>query len=308
MKKIILACLTVLGLTVACQNEEPGLVVDALPQSLADFRNEVKEDLGLTTLQTSTLTKSLQQESANEQEPGFLWLVARHLQENLPNFAKRELLQNITDIEQSLVAQGICIPLGFEVNLRVPLHPHPGMIVPLLVPAQGIPFREIVMTHQQVAENLVTLRKAGLISPEEFHAKMQINYNSLMTNLVGGLLADEQRVQLKYILEQQAVEREQYIVQSFHLMAASLQLNAEELQKTVVLSAAIESKKNFLLQALHAGEITQEMMLQAVREMCVDFHSALDELFNEQQLEIIRIYRALSFRTRSQMACEGSNP
>ncbi len=308
MKKIILACLSVLGLTVACQNEEPGLAADALPRSLADFRNEVKEDLGLTPLQTGALTKSLQQESANEQVPGFLWLVARHLQENLPDTAKRELLQNITAIEQSLVLQGICIPLGFEVNFSFPLHPYPGMILPLLVPDQEDPFRKIVMTHQQVAENLVTLRKAGLMSPEEFHAKMQINYNSLMTQLVGGLLNDVQRVQLKYGLDQLAAEREQYIAQSFHLMAASLQLNEEELQETVVLNASIESMKNFLLQALQAGEITPEMTLQAVREHCVDFHNALDQLFNEQQLEIIRIFRALSFRTRSQMACENINP
>lgn len=308
MKKIMLAGLAALGLTVACQNEEPNLVNDSLPQSLGDFRTEVKEDLGLTEFQTSALTKSLQQESANEQVPGFLWLVARHLQQNLPDPARRELLQTITAIEQSLVLQGICIPLGFEVNFSFPLHPHPGMIMPLLTPDQEIPFREIVMTHRQVTENLVTLRKAGFLSPEEFHVRMQINFNSMMTNLMGGFLSDEQHVQLKYRLEQLAGEREQYIIQSFHLMSASLQLNTEQLQKTVVLSATIESKKSILLQALHTGEISPEMMLQAVRESCVDFHGVLDELFSGQQLEIIRIYRALSFRTRSQMECEGINP
>jgi hypothetical protein len=44
--------------------------------------------------------------------------------------------------------------------------------------------------------------------------------------------------------------------------------------------------------------------MQAIRETCAAFHTELDVLFNDKQLEIIRIYRALSFRTRDLIACD----
>ncbi len=304
MKKSIIACLAVFGVTVACQNEELIIKNDSLSETLTDFSIQVTEDLGLTDVQSYKLTESLQQESKNENVPGFLWFVARHLQQNLPPQAKLELLQTMATIEQTLTLHGVCIPLGFEVNITNPLHPNPEMIVPLLMPDQEDSFREIVLKHQQISQNLISLRKGGLLSPAEFHGKMQSNYNSLMSTLIGGLLGDDQREQLKSVIDQLAAKREEYIVRSFQPMSVSLELNEETLQKTVALSVSAENMKNTLDQAFHSGGITFEMRMQAIRETCAAFHTELDVLFNDKQLEIIRIYRALSFRTRDLIACD----
>ncbi len=300
MKKYFAYALSTLVFLISCQPDLE-LKEKPLPEDLKVFHKETTQDLGLNARQSKGLTEALNQEADQKNHPGFLWLVARHLQENLPAAEKENLLNTIDTIEKHLVAHGVCIPLGFELNFSHPLHPHPGLVAQVLTAEQHPVFKNLVTAHHQHAEELVRARKEGKLSPQEFQLRMQQNFHMLMSKLIGGLLTDEQRIKLGHMLQQQAKQREEFIRQSFHVMAVVLDLKPEQLHKIVSISVEVEKHKAALIEKMKSGDLSEEALRSILQQTCSHVYSAMESMLNAKQLEVVKIYRALSFRPRMQM-------
>lgn len=298
MNRLILTLFS-FGLLVSCQNDT-SFNERPLTGDLAMFQKQTSLDLGLTTIQSNSLSKSLQVEGGNFEKPGFLWLVARHLQENLPPAEKASLLEKIGNIEEHMLGHGMCIPLGLEVNFRHPMHPHPGMATPLLTDSQRPAFQQLMQAHFKVRCELIEARKQGLIPPHEFHRRMQENFNQLMREIVGGLLTPDQRMALGKIMEQQRMERQKHIQQGFGLLAAALQIK-EILPAIVKISMETERDKSILFKQLHEGVIDQQTLIQSLQAACSGSSAQLAALLDARQNEIVKIYRGLSLRPQQQM-------
>ena len=229
--------------------------------------------------------------------------VAHNLQENLSPEDRANLLSRIIEIETRLLENAVCVPLGFEINFTDPLQPHPGLVVPLLVEEQALAFRELIENFQSVVESLVEARRDNQISPPEFHARLQQSFNTLMTVIVRDLLVEPQRQQLGQIIQNLAEQRQGFIVQSFQIMAGVLELSEEELQVIVSLSNRVQEQRNALEGQFHLGLIELPQVVQSIRQSCVEFNLALDEILTDEQLQVVRIYRGLSFRPRRQGKC-----
>ncbi|NNF34695.1 MAG: hypothetical protein HKN68_11325 [Saprospiraceae bacterium] len=295
MKKLLLSCLLI-GLLFSCSKEE---VETEQIESYEEFEilsTEIAENLDLNVAQKARIKESFTRNSEEADKPGFIWLIARHLSENLPAEDKDQISEQVQRVEAHLLEHGHCVPIGFEPNIKHPIHPTPDLLSQLLEPFQVPLFQELMQYHQQVSEQLIQQRIHDVITPQEFFAAMHTNRQQLMENIITNIFSDSQRVQLVHVIQHLHEERARYIENSYGCMIASLELEEETAQlllSQIMSTQEIISENHKLLQN---GEITVEEYLEALEQDCTSYQDNISTLLSEEQMDIVYLYRALSFR------------
>ena len=283
MKNLLFSVLALCFLAACNKKEilpEPSPTPEALTAELETFKTETVENLALSEVQEAQLHKALAQSVGNADKPGFLWLVARHLSKTLPDAEKDHLLARIELIEQHLLNHGQCIPIGFEINHQHPLQPSPDLIASLLRAEQVTAFEAAVQHYQAVAQQLIALRINGSISPEEFFARMQENYNSTMALIINNILDDGQKLQLMHLMQQAAAQREQYIRDSYACMIAALDLEESTAQALLAEILEVENLKNDHYELFHTGMISLDELIASIQDFCGEYQQSLEGLLS----------------------------
>lgn len=295
MKKLLLSCLLI-GLLSSCSKDE---VETEQIESYEEFEilsTEIAENLDLNVAQKARIKESFTRNSEEADKPGFIWLIARHLSENLPAEDKDQILEQVQRVEAHLLEQGHCVPIGFEPNLIHPIQPTPELLSQLLEPDQGPAFQQLLQYHQQVSEQLIQQRIHDVITPQEFFAAMYTNRQQLMAYIITNILSDPQRAQLVLVIQHLHKERASYIESSYGCMIASLGLEedtAQSLLSEIMSTQEIISENHKLLQN---GDMTVEEYLEALEQDCTAYQDNISTLLSEEQMDIVYLYRALSFR------------
>lgn len=295
------ACM-ILVLLSACQSNP---LIDTTPDASASgdaavLTREITSDLGLTATQAAVLDTAVEHEERNEFAPGFLWRVAAHLRQNLPEADKADLFTRVERIEAHLVQRGLCLPLGHEFVFNAPpFQEHPFMFVPLLDEAQRATFEARMLTHEASVRQLVAERENGLMSPEAFHEEMHTLHERLMQD-IHDLLREEQRRELGRLRAELELRRQQFFLQSQIVMTAALRLSIDQLEGLLQLRDQVETDRNALIKRFRDGEIDHETLLAEQRALCAPPETTLAALLDDAQLETLRIYRVLTFRPRRQ--------
>ena len=295
MKKTLVSILFI-GLVFSCSKENIENESIESHEELKNLSTEIVENLDLNSTQESRLKDAFTRNANESEKPGFIWLIARHLSENLPEDEKDQLIDKIMDIEVHLLDHGHCIPLGFEPNFKHPIHPTPELMSQLLEPAQLPFFQELLQHHQRISEHLIHKRIHDEITPQEFFAAMHTNRQHLLENIVTKVFNDHQHVKLAQIIEHLHQERARYIESSYGCMIASLELDEETAESLLNEIMKIQGIISDTHELLKNGEITIEEYLNMIKIDCSTYQESISSLLSEDQMDIVYLYRVLSFR------------
>lgn len=324
MKNIILPISTLLFLTIGCDNPLKENAIDLDSQELQDFSSELASDLGLSKSSTEALNDVLNRHGrgGKHREPGFLWKVAGELATTLTEEEKARLFEKMDESDISLfggqkgnMGQGGGGMMGGRGGRnsggmgqgRGGRHGGGGMgqghggnnfaggIYSILTDEQKEAFKVIIDSYQEKFQAIKDQVDEGTLTQDEAWAQIQALREAMQAEMEA-LLTDEQKAELEQMKADREAEMEAYMDSSKAVMYEVLAMTAEQITEFENIQDDTKAAMEALREQLSNGDIDIDAFREAAVQMHTDASTKLEALFTDDQLEIIKIHKALQLR------------
>ena len=298
MKKLSLFLLLVLFATIGCEKlmKEDIFVEDPELQALSDG---LDADIGLSKSSINAFNDALNRHGKNgkhRRDPGFLWKVAAELQAELSDDEKQRLFGWMDD-------QLVPYLYGANMDKRGgdrPGGPHSSgadikMLYTVLDDAQKETLRTILESYRTQMSAVMNKVKDGTLDRDAAKAELAA-LETAMHAEIDALLTDDQKDAIDAMHAEMKQKMDAMRQAAHDAMIGALEMTSEQEAALETINKESAEAQKALMEKAKAEEMNREDLKEALTQLIADRNSKIETLFNDKQVEIIKIYTALGMQ------------
>ena len=304
VKKLILPISTFLFLAIGCDNPLLDNAVDLDSHELQDFSSELASDLGLSKSSTKSLNDVLNRHGrgGKHREPGFLWKIAGELAVTLTDEEKAHLFEKMDEKDIPLFG-GSKGKKGHAGKGRKGGDDFGG-IYKVLTDDQKVTFKAIVTAYKERFKAIHEQVKDGSLSKEDARSQMDALKEAMQAE-VDALLTEEQKAQIDQNKADRETERQAYKDSSKAVMVDVIGMTAEQVTAFDEANQEARNAAMALFEQAKNGDIDKDTLREGLKNIFATKNEKMETLFNDDQLEIIKIHKALELRMKKHRGQKG---
>ena len=299
MKKLILPISTLLLMAIGCDNPMLDNRVELDNSELQDFSSELASDLGLSKTSASAVNDVLNRHGGRgkHREPGFLWKVAGELADKLSDEEKARLFEKMEEKE---------IPLfGSPKSKKGKKSKSPfSAINKVLTDDQKVTFKAIKIAYKEKFKAIHEQVKEGTLSKEDAKAQKDALREALKAE-IDALLTDEQKAQLEQNKADRKEKRKAYRDSTKAVKIAVLGMTEDQVSAFDVTNQEAREAVKALFEKSKNGDIDKDTLREGLKNIFAAKNEKMAGIFDDSQLEIIKIHKALSLRKKKHKSKKG---
>jgi hypothetical protein len=296
MKKLSLLIALSLFAMIGCENlaKEDITVLDP---ELQDFSDGINADIGLSKSSINAFNDALNRHGKNGRhrlDPGFLWKVAAVMQSKLSDEEKAKLFGWMDDNSTPYLFAADMGPKSSRgpKDNKDKKYLDIRMLLKLLDEAQAESLKSIMESYKEKMDEVMKKAKAGTIDRDSAKAELEA-LEVAMHAEIEAILTDEQKQKIEEMhLEMQQKMKE--MRQAGHdAMVNALSMTSVQEDGLVTINNETNEAQKALMEKAKAEEMSKDDMHEALKVLFSERNSKIDALFDDNQMEIIKIYTTL---------------
>ena len=299
MKKLILPISTLLLMAIGCDNPMLDNRVELDNSELQDFSSELAYDLGLSEASASAVNDVLNRHGrgGKHKEPGFLWKVAGELADKLSDEEKARLFEKMEEKE---------IPLfGTPKSKKGKKSKDPfSAIKKVLTDDQKVTFKAIKIAYKEKFKVINEQVKDGTLPKEDAKAQKNALKEALKAE-IDALLTDEQKAQLEQNKADRKEKRKAYRDSTKAVKIAVLGMTQDQISAFDTANQEARDAAKALFEKSKNGDIDKDTLREGLKNIFAAKNEKMESIFDDSQLEIIKIHKALSLRKKKHKSKKG---
>ena len=299
MKRLILPISTFLLFAVGCDNPMLDNAAELDSPELQDFAKELSSDLGLSESSASAVNDVLNRHGrkGKHREPGFLWKVAGELAVELSDEEKARLFEKMDEKEIPLFgsSKGKKGKKGKS---------YFSQIKKVLTDDQKVTFKAIKVAYKERFKAIHEQVKDGTLSKEDAKAQKDALREALKAE-IDALLTDEQKAQLEQNKADRKEKRKAYRDSTKAVKVAVLGMTTDQLTAFDAAHQEARDAAKALFEKSKNGDIDKDTLREGLKNIFAAKNEKMLGIFDDSQLEIIKIHKALSLRMKKHKGKKG---
>ena len=302
MKKLILPISILLLFAVGCDNPMLDNRVELDNSELQDFSSELASDLGLSKTSASAVNDVLNRHGrgGKHKEPGFLWKVAGELADKLSDEEKARLFEKMEEKE---------IPLFGTPKIKKGKKSKKGkdpfsVIKKVLTDDQKVTFKAIKIAYKEKFKVINEQVKDGTLSKEDAKAQKNAIKEAFKAE-IDALLTDEQKAQLEQNKADRKEKRKAYKDSTKAVKIAVLGMTQDQVSAFDAANQEARDAAKALFEKSKNGDIDKDTLREGFKNIFAEKNEKMAGIFDDSQLEIIKIHNALSLRKKKHKSKKG---
>ena len=299
MKRLILSISTFLLFAVGCDNPMLDNAAELDSPELQDFAKELSSDLGLSESSASAVNDVLNRHGrkGKHREPGFLWKVAGELAVELSDEEKARLFEKMDEKEIPLFgsSKGKKGKKGKS---------YFSQIKKVLTDDQKVTFKAIKVAYKERFKAIHEQVKDGTLSKEDAKAQKDALREALKAE-IDALLTDEQKAQLEQNKADRKEKRKAYRDSTKAVKVAVLGMTTDQLTAFDAAHQEARDAVKALFEKSKNGDIDKDTLREGLKNIFAAKNEKMLGIFDDSQIEIIKIHKALSLRKKKHKGKKG---
>ena len=299
MKRLILPISTFLLFAVGCDNPMLDNAAELDSPELQDFAKELSSDLGLSESSASAVNDVLNRHGrkGKHREPGFLWKVAGELAVELSDEEKARLFEKMDEKEIPLFgsSKGKKGKKGKS---------YFSQIKKVLTDDQKVTFKAIKVAYKERFKAIHEQVKDGTLSKEDAKAQKDALREALKAE-IDVLLTDEQKAQLEQNKTDRKEKRKAYRDSTKAVKVAVLGMTTDQLTAFDAAHQEARDAAKALFEKSKNGDIDKDTLREGLKNIFAAKNEKMLGIFDDSQIEIIKIHKALSLRKKKHKGKKG---
>ncbi|MGY8750650.1 MAG: hypothetical protein ACKVKJ_01295 [Fidelibacterota bacterium] len=296
MKKLsLLIALTTFAM-IGCENlsKEDITVIDPELQSFSDGLNN---DIGLSKSSISAFNDALNRHGKNgkhRNDPGFLWKVSAEMQTELSDEEKTKLFGWMDDNSTPYLFAADMGPKSSRgpKDDKGKKHLDIKMLFTLLDETQTTSLKTIMESYKSQMDEVMKKSKDGTLDRDSAKAELEA-LEVAMHAEIKAILTDEQKQKLEEIHLEMKQKMEQMRQAGHDAMVNALSMTSLQEDGLDSINKESNEVQKALMEKAKAEEMTKDDMHEALKALFAERNSKIDALFDDTQMEIIKIYTSL---------------
>ena len=299
MKRLILPISTFLLFAVGCDNPMLDNAAELDSPELQDFAKELSSDLGLSESSASAVNDVLNRHGrkGKHREPGFLWKVAGELAVELSDEEKARLFEKMDEKEIPLFSSS-------KGKKGKKGKSYFSQIKKVLTDDQKVTFKAIKVAYKERFKAIHEQVKDGTLSKEDAKAQKDALREALKAE-IDVLLTDEQKAQLEQNKADRKEKRKAYRDSTKAVKVAVLGMTTDQLTAFDAAHQEARDAAKALFEKSKNGDIDKDTLREGLKNIFAAKNEKMLGIFDNSQLEIIKIHKALSLRMKKHKGKKG---
>ncbi|ARA94723.1 hypothetical protein AWN76_017220 [Rhodothermaceae bacterium RA] len=295
----------------ACNTGEALVEPEAELESteLAALAESLTQELALSDEAAQDLRAALATHEDRAREPGFLWYVARDLQQRLTEEQKETLFARL---EQRPERPGTRPGMGQRDGRRGgPMGGRFGAglrgdgpvaeVLATLTDEQKEAMQAVREAYRPRFQELMQQRRAESLTPEAFREQLQALREAMRAEMEA-ILTPEQKAEMEAARAEARTRAEARREATRAAMVEVLGLTAEQQTAMQALREEMQAERESLREQAQAGTLEADALREALEALRATHDEAMAEILTPEQLEIVKIHRVLAQRQGRRMA------
>ena len=299
MKRLILPISTFLLFAVGCDNPMLDNAAELDSPELQDFAKELSSDLGLSESSASAVNDVLNRHGrkGKHREPGFLWKVAGELAVELSDEEKARLFEKMDEKEIPLFSSS-------KGKKGKKGKSYFSQIKKVLTDDQKVTFKAIKVAYKERFKAIHEQVKDGTLSKEDAKAQKNALREALKAE-IDVLLTDEQKAQLEQNKADRKEKRKAYRDSTKAVKVAVLGMTTDQLTAFDAAHQEARDAAKALFEKSKNGDIDKDTLREGLKNIFAAKNEKMLGIFDDSQIEIIKIHKALSLRKKKHKGKKG---
>jgi hypothetical protein len=299
MKKLSLLITLLLFAMIGCENLSKDDITVIDPE-LQDFSDGLNNDIGLSKSSINAFNDALNRhgkKGKHRSDPAFLWKVSAEMQSELSEEEKAKLFGWMDDNSTPYLFAADMGPKSSrgpkdKGDAKDKNHLDIRMLSTLLDEAQVISLKAIMDSYKTKMDEVMKKAKDGTLDRDSAKAELEA-LEVAMHAEIEALLTDEQKQKLEDMHLEMKQKMEEMRKAGHDAMVNALSMTSLQEDGLVFINKETNEAQKALMEKAKAEEMSREDFHNALKALFVKRNSDIDALFDDTQIEIIKIYTAL---------------
>ena len=302
MNKFILPIASILLVITGCENSMRSESSNLDSVELQELSSELTYDLGLSKSTEDAMNKSLNRhgKGGKHREPGFLWKVAAEMSDQLTDEEKAVLFEKMYEKDIPLFGGS----KGKKSKSGKKGKSQSRDLFNILNDDQKDLYKAMMAAYKEKFKSLRDQVKDGSLSKEDAKEQMKALKDALRAE-VDALLTDDQKAQLEQNKADRNAKRQAYRDSSKAVMVETLGMTEDQVSAYDAANQEAKDATSALFEQAKNGDIDRETLRASLKLVFTTKNEKLTAIFNDQQLDIIKIRKALEMRMKKHRSSKG---
>ena len=297
MKKLLLLITLSLFAMIGCENLSKDDITVIDPE-LQGFSDGLNDDIGLSKSSINAFNDALNRhgkKGKHRSDPAFLWKVSAEMQSKLSDEEKYKLFGWMDDNSTPYLFAADMGPKssrGPKDGDKDKKHLDIRMLFTLLDEAQEISLKAIMESYKTKMDEVMKKAKDGTLDRDSAKAELEALEVAMHTE-IEALLTDEQKQKLEDMHLEMKQKMEEMRQAGHDAMVNALSMTSIQDDGLTSINKETNEAQKALMEKAKAEEMSRDDMHEALKALFAERNSKIDALFDDTQMEIIKIYTAL---------------
>ena len=297
MKKLLLLITLSLFAMIGCENLSKDDITVIDPE-LQGFSDGLNDDIGLSKSSINAFNDALNRhgkKGKHRSDPAFLWKVSAEMQSKLSDEEKYKLFGWMDDNSTPYLFAADMGPKssrGPKDGDKDKKHLDIRMLFTLLDEAQEISLKAIMESYKTKMDEVMKKAKDGTLDRDSAKAELEALEVAMHTE-IEALLTDEQKQKLEDMHVEMKQKMEEMRQAGHDAMVNALSMTSLQEDGLTSINKETNEAQKALMEKAKAEEMSRDDMHEALKALFAERNSKIDALFDDTQMEIIKIYTAL---------------
>lgn len=297
MKKLLLLITFSLFAMIGCENLSKDDITVIDPE-LQGFSDGLNDDIGLSKSSINAFNDALNRhgkKGKHRSDPAFLWKVSAEMQSKLSDEEKYKLFGWMDDNSTPYLFAADMGPKssrGPKDGDKDKKHLDIRMLFTLLDEAQEISLKAIMESYKTKMDEVMKKAKDGTLDRDSAKAELEALEVAMHTE-IEALLTDEQKQKLEDLHLEMKQKMEEMRQAGHDAMVNALSMTSLQDDGLTSINKETNEAQKALMEKAKAEEMSRDDMHEALKALFAERNSKIDALFDDTQMEIIKIYTAL---------------
>jgi len=296
MKKISLLITLSLFAMIGCENLSKDDITIIDPE-LQGFSDGLNDDIGLSKSSINAFNDALNRhgkKGKHRSDPAFLWKVSAEMQSELSDEEKSKLFGWMDDNSTPYLFAADLGPKGSRgpKDDKGKKHLDLRILFTLLDESQAIALKAIMESYETKMDEVMRKAKDGTLDRDSVKAELEALEVAMQAE-VEALLTDEQKQKLDEMHLEMKQKMEEMKQAGHDAMVKALSMTSIQEDGLTSINKESSEAQKALMEKAKAEELTRDEIHEALKALFAERNSKIDALFDDTQMEIIKIYTAL---------------
>ena len=296
MKKISLLITLSLFAMIGCENLSKDDITVIDPE-LQGFSDGLNDDIGLSKSSINAFNDALNRhgkKGKHRSDPAFLWKVSAEMQSELSDEEKSKLFGWMDDNSTPYLFAADMGPKGSRgpKDDKGKKHLDLRILFTLLDESQAIALKAIMESYESKMGEVMRKAKDGTLDRDSAKAELEALEVAMQAE-VEALLTDEQKQKLDEMHLEMKQKMEEMKQAGHDAMVNALSMTLIQEDGLASINKESSEAQKALMAKAKAEELSRDEIHEALKALFAERNSKIDALFDDAQMEIIKIYTAL---------------